>query len=52
MSNAITLEAVIGRRLLVNFRTAPDVLAALLPAPFEPRLIGGWDGRHLSDWTT
>lgn len=29
-----------GRRLLVNFRIDPDALAAILPAPFEPRTVG------------
>jgi Uncharacterized conserved protein (COG2071) len=35
------MEGVIARRLLVNYRVAPDVLAALLPAPFRPQVVGG-----------
>jgi uncharacterized protein YqjF (DUF2071 family) len=31
----------IERRLLVNYRVAPDVLARLLPDPFRPHLVGG-----------
>jgi hypothetical protein len=42
MSMPVSVEAVIARRLLVNFRIAPEVLAALLPPIFEPRLIGNW----------
>lgn len=37
-----TLRAVIDRRLLINFRVAPDALARLLPAPFRPKLVRGW----------
>jgi hypothetical protein len=33
---------VIARRLLVNYRVAPDVLASVLPAPFRPQLVNGW----------
>jgi hypothetical protein len=36
-----TLRGVIDRRMLVNFRVDPAVLAALLPAPFRPKLIHG-----------
>ena len=36
------MAAVIDRRLLVNFRVAPAVLAALLPRPFRPHLVHGW----------
>jgi len=31
----------IERRLLVNFRADPEVVARLLPAPFEPQLVAG-----------
>lgn len=31
----------IERRLLVNYRVDPDVLARLLPDPFRPHLVGG-----------
>ncbi|QDT01566.1 DUF2071 domain-containing protein [Adhaeretor mobilis] len=36
-----TIRAIIDRRVLVNFRVQPDRLAALLPPPFEPQLVGG-----------
>ena len=35
------LQGVIARRLLVNYRVDPAVIAALLPAPFRPKLIRG-----------
>ena len=35
------LKSVIDRRILVNYRVAPDVLAAFLPPPFTPKLLGG-----------
>lgn len=35
------LTGVIDRRLLVNYRVDPDVLARVLPAPFRPQLVGG-----------
>ena len=31
----------IERRVLVNYRVAPDALAGVLPAPFRPRLVRG-----------
>ncbi len=31
----------IERRVLVNYRVAPDALAAVLPAPFRPKLVRG-----------
>src|ERR1051326_2846017 len=34
-----TIKGVIERRLLVNFRADPAVVARLLPAPFEPLLV-------------
>jgi hypothetical protein len=33
---------VIDRRILVNYRVAPDALAPLLPGPFRPKLAGGF----------
>jgi hypothetical protein len=36
------LQGTIGRRLLVNFRADPDVVAPLLPAPFRPQLVRGF----------
>ena len=35
------IRGLIDRRILVNFRVEPDVLAELLPAPFRPKLVGG-----------
>jgi hypothetical protein len=35
------LHGVIDRRVLVNFRVNPDVLQALLPPPFHPKLVRG-----------
>jgi len=36
------VRGVIERRMLVNFRCEPAVLARLLPAPFKPKLVNGW----------
>lgn len=36
------LRGVIERRLLVNFRVRPDVLARLVPAPLRPQRVRGW----------
>lgn len=36
------LRGVIERRILVNYRVEPAVLARLLPAPFRPSLVSGW----------
>ncbi len=35
------MRGVIDRRILVNYRVDPDVLAALLPSPFRPKLVQG-----------
>ncbi|MER8041446.1 DUF2071 domain-containing protein [Streptomyces sp. NPDC094032] len=35
------LASVIERRLLVNYRVAPDAVAPLLPAPLRPQLVRG-----------
>lgn len=35
------IRGVIERRILVNFRVDPAVVARILPAPFRPRLVGG-----------
>jgi hypothetical protein len=35
------IRGVIDRRILVNFRVEPDVLARLLPRPFRPKLVNG-----------
>ena len=36
-----TLEGIIDRRLLVNYRVDPDYLQRLLPDPFRPKRIHG-----------
>jgi hypothetical protein len=33
--------AVVERRLLINYRTDPDVTARLLPAPLRPQMVNG-----------
>ena len=35
------IRGVIERRILVNYRVDPDVLARVLPEPFRPKLFGG-----------
>jgi hypothetical protein len=35
------LEAVVDRRLLVNYRVDPDVIARILPDPLRPHLVDG-----------
>ena len=35
------IRGLIDRRILVNFRVNPDVLARVLPAPFRPKLVNG-----------
>lgn len=35
------IRGLIDRRILVNFRVDPDVLARVLPAPFRPKLVHG-----------
>ena len=37
-----SVHGVIERRLLMNYRCDPVVLARLLPAPFRPKLANGW----------
>ncbi|MEU8758680.1 DUF2071 domain-containing protein [Streptomyces sp. NPDC048659] len=36
------LASVIERRLLVNYRVAPEAVAPLLPAPLRPQLVRGY----------
>jgi hypothetical protein len=36
------IRGLIERRILVNYRVDPEVLAELVPAPFRPRRIHGW----------
>lgn len=35
------IRGIIDRRILVNYRVAPDVLQRLLPDPFKPKLVRG-----------
>jgi hypothetical protein len=35
------IRGVIDRRILVNYRVDPNVLARLLPAPFRPKVVHG-----------
>ena len=35
------IRGLIDRRILVNYRVRPDLLARMLPAPFRPKLING-----------
>lgn len=35
------IRGLIDRRILVNYRMQPDVLARLLPTPFRPKLVNG-----------
>ena len=37
-----TIQGIIDRRILVNYRVDPDVAARILPAPFRPKLAGGY----------
>lgn len=36
-----TIKATMERRILVNYRVEPGVLASVLPPPFRPLLVGG-----------
>ena len=36
------VRGVIDRRILANYRVDPEVLRAILPAPFRPKLAGGY----------
>ncbi|HXT52418.1 MAG TPA: DUF2071 domain-containing protein, partial [Thermoanaerobaculia bacterium] len=36
------IRGVIERRILVNFRVDPAALAAVLPEPLRPKLVGGY----------
>ena len=37
-----TIQGLIDRRVLVNFRIDPEVLAKVCPAPFRPQIINGY----------
>jgi hypothetical protein len=36
------IHGLIHRRILVNYRVDPAVLALQLPAPFRPKIVNGW----------
>ncbi|WP_433796592.1 DUF2071 domain-containing protein [Actinoplanes sp. CA-252034] len=36
------MASVIERRLLMNYRTDPELTARLLPAPLRPQVVNGW----------
>jgi hypothetical protein len=36
------IRGVIDRRILINYRVEPTVLASLLPQPFRPKLVDGY----------
>lgn len=36
------VRGIVERRLLVNYRVDPEVVAGLLPAPFRPQVLDGW----------
>ncbi|KAA1261651.1 hypothetical protein LF1_42060 [Rubripirellula obstinata] len=36
------ISGIIDRRILANYRIDPDVMAALLPPPFQPWCVGGF----------
>jgi uncharacterized protein YqjF (DUF2071 family) len=37
-----TMQGVVERRLLINYRLDPDLAATMIPSPFEPQLVNGW----------
>jgi len=37
-----TIQGVIDRRILVNYRINPDVAARVLPEPFRPKVLNGY----------
>jgi hypothetical protein len=36
------LQGIVRRRILVNYRVDPGIIARRLPAPFRPKLVNGW----------
>lgn len=36
------MRGIIDRRILANYRVAPEYLQRILPAPFRPQLVDGW----------
>jgi hypothetical protein len=39
---ALTMDGMIERRLLINYRVDPDAVSALLPQPFRPQVVHGY----------
>ncbi len=37
-----SVRAVMGRRILVNYRVRPEVIERCLPKPFRPKIVHGW----------
>ena len=37
-----TIQGLIDRRVLVNFRVDPDVLSRVCPSPFRPQTVNGF----------
>ena len=37
-----TMQGVVERRLLINYRLDRDLAATMIPAPFEPQILNGW----------
>lgn len=37
-----TLDGVIDRRILVNYRVDPEAIARVVPPPFRPRIVNGY----------
>ena len=37
-----TIQGIIDRRILVNFRVDPEALSRVLPKPFRPQLVNGY----------
>lgn len=37
-----TMHGIIDRRMLINFRVKPEMIAPMLPAFFRPKLVKGW----------
>ena len=36
------IRGIFDRRILVSYRVDPDAVAALLPAPFQPKIVHGY----------
>ncbi len=36
-----TIQGIIDRRILINYRVAPALLEDILPGPFRPKLVHG-----------